>query len=96
MVRNRRGFYSENGKRQILVVDDEAINRELLTMMLQDDYDVITAADGNEALAIAHTHAQMLSLILLDLLMPGLHGLQVLRRRDRCYRSQCQSFPYDQ
>ncbi len=80
MVRNRRGFYSENGKRQILVVDDEAINRELLTMMLQDDYDVMTAADGNEALAIAHTHAQMLSLILLDLLMPGLHGLQVLRK----------------
>ena len=50
MSENHLDFRSENGKRKILVVEDEAINRDLLELILQDDYDIIFAQTGEEAL----------------------------------------------
>jgi len=67
-------------QRTILVVDDEQINREMLGAILADDYRVLYAADGQEALKIAQSHADIISLILLDLLMPVMSGMDVLRR----------------
>ncbi len=66
-------------KRQILVVDDELINREILGMILEGDYDVLKAESGEEALALIREHGGTLSLVLLDLLMPGLGGMELLR-----------------
>jgi len=73
-------FHSSNGKRRILVVEDEPVNQELLTFMLRDTYDILLAASGEEALRIAAAHADTISLILLDLNLPDLHGLEVLHR----------------
>ena len=64
---------------RILVVDDEPNNRLLLTVMLAPDgYDVVTAAAGEEALAMIAQHAP--DLIVLDVMMPGMDGYQVAAR----------------
>ena len=46
MLKSHEKFHSANGKRLILVADDEEINREILQYMLQDDYEVLMACDG--------------------------------------------------
>lgn len=62
---------------QILVVDDEASIRELLAFNLKKNgYHVETAADGRDALA----KAQKADLVLLDIMLPEIDGLEVCRR----------------
>jgi putative two-component system response regulator len=64
--------------KRILVVDDEAMNRELLDMMLVGwGYDVETAADGYEALAKLSLG---IDLVLCDLMMPGMDGFEVVQK----------------
>ena len=69
-----------NGKRRILLVEDEPINQDILAMILEDTYEVIPALTGAEALETVEAEAETLSLILLDLNLPDMHGLDVLRR----------------
>ena len=66
-------------ERTILIVDDEAINRELLGNIIQSEYKVIYAADGKEALEKIHSESNTISLVLLDLLMPVMNGNEVLK-----------------
>ena len=80
MPKNHEKFHSANGKRLILIADDEMINRELLANMLEADYELITAANGREAYDLIDRNRDMLSLVLLDLLMPEMHGLDLLRK----------------
>jgi two-component system, NtrC family, response regulator AtoC len=64
----------------ILVVDDEpGMRRYLQTLLEVDSYRVVTAADGNEALRLAQQEPGP-DVVLLDLLMPGLDGLQTLEQ----------------
>jgi adenylate cyclase len=64
---------------RILVVDDTSANRELLSRRLsRDGHQISTAADGAQALEMVA--AQDFDLILLDLMMPGLSGFEVLQR----------------
>ncbi|MBE7070897.1 MAG: EAL domain-containing protein [Ruminococcaceae bacterium] len=70
--------YTE-GKRHILVADDEFINRELLENILSDEYDVLKAEDGEMALEMIRHNRNTLSLILLDLIMPKMNGMDVLK-----------------
>ena len=63
----------------VLIVDDEAINRELLGNILEKEYKVVFASNGKEALEIIHRDKDILSLVLLDLLMPELSGFDVLK-----------------
>ena len=66
-------------KKKILVVDDELDFLELLRMRLEaNNYEVVTAVDGNEALVKVKTEKP--DVVLLDILMPGMDGLDVLRR----------------
>ena len=67
-------------KHLILIVDDEPVNREILRMILEEEYEPLTAADGETALRIIRENSEKLSLVLLDLLMPGMHGLEVLQK----------------
>ena len=66
-------------KRKVLVVDDEAINLKILEKILSVDYDVILSDNGDDALKIVRENKDTLSLILLDLLMPGTDGFSVLQ-----------------
>jgi DNA-binding NtrC family response regulator len=62
----------------LLIVDDELEIRELLKEFLQlKGYAVLTAANGVEALACLKD--QKLDLALIDMWMPGMHGLEILR-----------------
>lgn len=66
-------------RRHILIVEDEYVNRTLLGNMLEDDYNVLYAEDGGEALEMIREHKDELALILLDLVMPQMDGREVLR-----------------
>lgn len=72
--------FVEDGKRTVLVADDEFINRKILTQMLKDDYNVLTAEDGEQALDIISNKNKTLSLILLDIIMPRMNGLELLSK----------------
>ncbi|MDY7038950.1 MAG: response regulator, partial [Thermodesulfobacteriota bacterium] len=66
-------------KPRILVVDDEAAMRESLNdWLLEDGYEVGLAAGGEEALIMASENSW--EVILLDLKMPGMDGIETLRR----------------
>lgn len=72
--------YDHDFRRKVLVVDDEVVNREMLGMILGTDYEVIYAENGREALEQVKLHREMLSLILLDLMMPEMDGYEVLEK----------------
>ena len=64
---------------RILIVDDNETNRDILVTRLSiHGYDLIQAADGEEALAVARE--QLPDLILLDIMMPKIDGIEVCRR----------------
>jgi two-component system response regulator MprA len=63
----------------LLVVDDDASVREALALVLGiDGFDVTTAEDGREAIRALERHQT--DAVILDVLMPGLDGLEVCRR----------------
>lgn len=67
----------------ILIVDDMEINRDILGEMLRNDYHLIEASDGEEALALLHTNRTKIDLILLDLIMPKKDGFEVLQEMNQ-------------
>lgn len=66
-------------RNKILIVDDSFINRELLTEMLEDEYEVITCENGLQALELMEENYNELAIILLDLVMPVLDGVGFLK-----------------
>ena len=64
-------------KGSILIVDDEVGPRESLRMILKPIYEIYTAANGDEALQVIQK--EKIDLVTLDLRMPGLSGIDVLR-----------------
>ena len=72
-------FHTIDGKRRVLVADDEIINRQLLKKILGDDYEVLFACDGAETMEMIRNYQDTLSLVLLDILMPVKSGLEVLQ-----------------
>ena len=66
-------------KRYILIVEDEFINQEILKEILSSEYEILTASNGVEALHVIETSTTPISLILLDLNMPLMDGLTLLK-----------------
>lgn len=78
-----------NFRRMVLIVDDEMVNRQLLGFIISKEYDVIYAENGVEALEKIKENSKMLSLVLLDLLMPEMNGyelLEVLQKDEKLRR----------
>ncbi len=73
-------FHAASGKRRILVIEDESINRGILCSLLSDTFDLIEAETGAEALEKIYANRETLSLILLDLILPDAHGRDILRQ----------------
>jgi len=67
-------------RKKILIVDDNSINRAILSNILSDEYDLMEAENGKQALQMIEIELQSLDLILLDLVMPEIDGLEVLRQ----------------
>ena len=70
---------SEPEKAQILIVDDSAMNRALLTEILSEDYRILEAENGKECINMMHDHAGEIALVLLDINMPVMDGYEVLK-----------------
>lgn len=62
----------------ILIVDDCDMNREILREILSSDYSIVEACGGEEALSMIHQFGTGISLVLLDIVMPGMDGFEVL------------------
>ena len=78
MLKSHERFYTEDGRRLILIVDDEPVNREMLGMILGDEYEILQAGDGEEGLRIIRENSTLLSLVILDLMMPNMSGQELL------------------
>jgi two-component system cell cycle response regulator DivK len=63
---------------KILIVEDVEYNRDLLVQLLEEDYEVVTAADGAAGLEAAARERP--DLILMDLSLPGVDGWEATRR----------------
>lgn len=70
---------NSQSKQRILVVEDEKLNRIILSALLKDEYQVILAKNGEQALERLAGDDQI-DLVLLDVLMPDMNGHEVLRR----------------
>ena len=62
----------------LLIVDDSEMNREILHDMLEDEYEIVEAASGEECIHILENRANEISIVLLDIIMPGMSGFDVL------------------
>ena len=77
VVMNGRSVLVE--KSYILIVEDEDINLMMLGNMLQGEYDLLYASDGAEALEQIREHQDEIAIVLLDLQMPRMSGMEVLK-----------------
>lgn len=73
----------EYHKPLVLIVDDSEMNREILREMLKDDYDILEAASGEDGLEAIRQQGELISLVLLDIMMPGINGFEVLSQMSR-------------
>lgn len=67
-------------KRTLLIIDDIAINRVILSKILNKDYDILEAQSGEAAFAVLSDSNVKVSAVLLDINMPGMDGYEVLHR----------------
>jgi two-component system, cell cycle response regulator DivK len=68
----------DKAMKKILIVEDVEFNRDLIVQLLEDIYDVLTAADGAEGLQLAAREHP--DLILMDLSLPVIDGWEATRR----------------
>lgn len=66
-------------KLNVLIVDDSQLNREILSSMLGDQFGIMEASSGEECLELLKQYGTGISIVLLDILMPGMSGFDVLR-----------------
>lgn len=69
-----------NTLEKILIVDDNSINRKLLCNILKDCYDIEEADNGETALEILKSEGDHILAVLLDIIMPGMDGFEVLKQ----------------
>ncbi|BDF35881.1 diguanylate cyclase [Bariatricus massiliensis] len=65
-------------KQKILIVDDSEMNRALLVDILEEQYEVVEAENGVEAISVLSKQRTDFSLLLLDIMMPEMNGFEVL------------------
>lgn len=82
-------FQSE--KPLVLIIDDSEMNRIILNEMLKDEYRILEADNGRAALDMVDRYGDELSLVLLDIIMPGMNGFEVLGDLSR--RSAADNLP---
>ncbi len=74
---------TEKTRPLILITDDSDINRMILADMLEDDYDILEAESGKEAIRIVNEKRNAIDIILLDCVMPDMDGFEVLAELER-------------
>lgn len=72
---------SENDHRpMVLIVDDSPMNRDILSEILCDDFEILEAPDGPKCLELLNAWGSDISIVLLDIVMPDMDGFDVLSR----------------
>ena len=71
------------GADKILIVDDDPVNRKILGKLFSTYYTVIEAENGNDGMSQILMEESKLCAILLDVMMPGMNGIEVLRHLKR-------------
>lgn len=80
IVTDKDGEISEEkGKATILIVDDSEINRDILSSILSNEFNIIEASGGKECIEALEKYGTEISLVLLDIMMPEVDGFDVLR-----------------
>lgn len=82
----------QSDKPLVLIVDDSEMNRAILNEMLKDEYCILEADNGRTALDMVDRYGDELSLVLLDIVMPGISGFEVLADLSR--RSGIDNLPF--
>lgn len=67
----------------ILIVDDIDLNRDMLKALLGDEYDILEASNGVDAIQMVEQYSERLNAILLDLVMPVMDGYGVLEYMEK-------------
>ena len=80
MTNKKTKFRMSDERRKILLVEDEIINQELMKESLSGIYDLIVTETGEEAMDVVNEQHQTLSVVILDLNLPGISGIEVLKR----------------
>ena len=76
----------QNRKKTILVADDDSIQRELIcTYLLRENYRIVTSSNGLKAWAVLKASPEKFDVVLMDRKMPGMGGMDILRRMKRHY-----------
>ncbi len=78
MIDTHMTFEQQDTRPKLLLVDDEPVNLQVLKQILQQDYRLLFARDGEKALSLAINEKP--DLILLDIMMPGITGLETCKQ----------------
>jgi putative two-component system response regulator len=71
---------TSKGKKQlVLIADDSDMNRSVLSDMLEDDYEILEATNGSQAVSLMAQYGAKISILLLDIVMPDMDGFEVLQ-----------------
>ena len=81
IVTDKDGEISEEkGKATILIVDDSEINRDILSSILSNEFNIIEASGGKECIEALEKYGTEISLVLLDIMMPEVDGFDICRQ----------------
>ncbi len=72
--------YHNATRQKILIVDDSELNRSLLSEILKNDFEILEAENGKDALKLLKEYGTGISLVLLDIIMPVMDGFGVLEK----------------
>ena len=70
--------FNAQNKSNILIVDDSKFNREILSSILKNEFNIIEASSGEECISALNNYGSIISLIILDIIMPNMNGFEVL------------------
>ena len=71
-------FLETRNKPIVLIVDDNKLNRDILSSILSNEFNIIEASDGKECIDILNKYKSQISIVLLDIIMPNVNGFDVL------------------
>lgn len=70
-------------RRKLLIADDSEMNRAILANVLDQEFEVIEATNGQEVIIALQSYGTQISALLLDIVMPEMDGFEVLEEMNR-------------